>query len=360
MTVGADGSDVQPLTDYPPGGDAIEIQHPVWSPDGRSVAWAEIEIGDQDASSRIVTSDRDGSGRVEFPVETGTFFLQWDPTSSRIAYLGNFQGQHRDGSGRARDRGRSDREDPRGRATVLPLVGARAVSSCSSTWEAGRSAGWISKGSSARSVTLPGIFQAPVWLADGRMVYATASEDGQALVVRDGAETRELVAFEGSIEFVVSPHGEQIAYRVDDGSDLERRRRDRRRVGSHRGRVTESPTLAFHWSPDGRPALAADGGGGRRPRGLPLARLGRGIRAADRTGVRPEPHVPGGLRPVLRPVRAVDDPLVTGRRRVRLRRVDRRSRRDLGAGSARRRAHAGAGGRFRGGVVSAPRRAARP
>ncbi len=70
----------------------VEARQPVWSPDGRSVAWAELEIGDQGASSRVVTSAPDGSARTEFPVDTGTFFLEWDPTSSRIAYLGNFQG----------------------------------------------------------------------------------------------------------------------------------------------------------------------------------------------------------------------------------------------------------------------------
>ena len=91
VTAGPDGGDVRSLVDDP--GVEIEVRHPVWSPDGRSVAWAELEIGDQGARSRIVTSEPDGSARTEFPVDTGTFYLQWDPTSSRIAYLGNFQGR---------------------------------------------------------------------------------------------------------------------------------------------------------------------------------------------------------------------------------------------------------------------------
>ena len=38
-------------------------------------------------------------------MDTATFFLQWDPTSSRIAYLGNFggsigMGSQRDADGR--------------------------------------------------------------------------------------------------------------------------------------------------------------------------------------------------------------------------------------------------------------------
>ena len=78
---------------------------------------------------------------------------------------------------------------------------------------------------------VPGIFQAPVWLADGRMIYATAAEDRQALVVRDGADAaRSSLPFEGSIEFVVSPRGERVAYRIDDGERPSRGRGGRRRV----------------------------------------------------------------------------------------------------------------------------------
>jgi hemoglobin len=253
VTVGADGSDVQPLTDYPPGGDAIEIQHPVWSPDGGSVAWSEIEVGDQSASSRIVTSGRDGSGRLEFPVETGTFFLQWDPTSSRIAYLGNFQGSIGMGvAGRAIVGGPIAKTLGVGRPFYLSWApgGLELL-----VHVGGRTLGRLDLEGELRSIgDVPGLFQAPVWLADGRMVYATASDSGQALVMRDGAEKRELVSFEGSIEFVVSPHGEQIAYRVDDGTDLSGV--DVIDVASARSRsVTESPTLAFQWSPDGRRLL---------------------------------------------------------------------------------------------------------
>jgi hypothetical protein len=92
VVVRADGGDRRRLTEFAANGVTVEVRHPVWSPDGRSVAWSELEIGDEGARSRIVSSEPDGSRRTEFPVDTGAFFLQWDPTSSRIAYLGNFQG----------------------------------------------------------------------------------------------------------------------------------------------------------------------------------------------------------------------------------------------------------------------------
>ena len=138
---------------------------------------------------------------------------------------------------------------------------------------------------------VPGIFQAPVWVADGRMIYAAADGDRQALVVRDGAAQEELVPFEGSIEFVASPRGERVAYRIDDGEGL--RGVEVVDVASSRSQtVTESPTLAFHWSPDGRTALAADGGGERRARGHRWLVWDGQIRRAGRIRVRPDPHVP--------------------------------------------------------------------
>ena len=251
VTLGPDGHGVTSLA--PSRGIDVEARQPVWSPDGRSVAWAELELADQGASSLVVTSAPDGSARTEFPVDTGTFFLEWDPTSSRIAYLGNFQGTI--GMGVA---GRSPDGDPV--ATTLGRGQPFYLSWSPEGQQLLIHVGSETLGTLDLEGTLlpigdaPGIFQAPVWLADGRMVYAATAKDRQSLVVRDGKRAKELVAFEGSIEFVASPDGKRVAYRVDDGSGLGgidvvdlRSARSRR--------VTESPTSAFHWSPDGRRLL---------------------------------------------------------------------------------------------------------
>jgi Tol biopolymer transport system component len=251
VTLGPDGSEVMQLAAGR--GIDVETRQPVWSPDGRSVAWAELELADQGTSARLVTTAPDGSSRTEFPVETGTFFLQWDPTSSRIAYLGNFQGAI--GMGVA---GRSANGNPV--ATTLGVGQPFYLS-----WSPEGQQLLIHVGSETLGTLdlegnllpigdAPGIFQAPVWLADGRMVYAARTKNRQVLVVRDGDRAKELVTFEGSIEFVASPDGKRIAYRVDDGSGLGGI--DVVDVRSARSRtVTESPTSAFHWSPDGRRLL---------------------------------------------------------------------------------------------------------
>jgi Tol biopolymer transport system component len=252
VTLGPDGSALIALVGSR--GIDVETRQPVWSPDGRSVAWAELELGDQGASSRLVTSAPDGSSRTEFPVETGTFFLQWDPTSSRIAYLGNFQGtigmgvagRSPDGNPVATTLGRGQpfylSWSPEGQQLLIH-VGSETLGTLD-----------LEGNPLVPIGDAPGIFQAPVWLADGRMVYAATTKNRQILVVRDGDRARTLVTFEGSIEFVASPDGRRVAYRVDNGSGLGGI--DVVDVRSARSRtVTESPTSAFQWSPDGRRLL---------------------------------------------------------------------------------------------------------
>jgi TolB protein len=85
-------------------------------------------------------------------------------------------------------------------------------------------------------------------------VYAVQDGDRQMLIVRNQSRPKQLVRFRGAIEFVVSPDGRRIAYRVDAGEDLG----TVSVVGIDPARsrkVSELPTSAFHWSPDGRRLL---------------------------------------------------------------------------------------------------------
>ena len=259
VTVAPDGSDVRPVV--PSRGEGVDVKQPVWSPDGRSVAWAEFEVDDSGAHSRVVTSDPEGASRTEFPVETGTFFLQWDPTSSRIAYLGNYRGAVGMGvAERAAD----------GSPTAMTLGAGRPFYL---SWSPEGDLLLIHVGSETLGTLdlegnlqeigdAPGIFGAPAWLPDGRMVYAVIDGQRQMLVVRDGDTPRELVRFRGAIEFVVSPDGERIAYRLT-GPDGPGGVSVVSTESAESQTVTATTTSAFHWSPDGRRLLlmtAIEGG----------------------------------------------------------------------------------------------------
>ncbi|HWL90136.1 MAG TPA: hypothetical protein VNP90_02120, partial [Actinomycetota bacterium] len=214
LTVGRDGGDGIPLRGEE--GQDLETRQPVWSPDGALVAWVEIGTAGPPASSTLVTTRPDGSSRREVVVDTGTFFLQWDPTSSRLAYLGSFRGTV--GMGIA-DTG----ADGGPVATTLGVGQPFYLS-----WGPEGDRLLIHVGADTLGILdltrrlepisdRPGVFHAPVWLRDGRLVYAVHDGDRQMLVVRDGGEPKELVRFRGAIEFVVSPDGHRIAYRVDEG-----------------------------------------------------------------------------------------------------------------------------------------------
>ena len=226
----------------------VEVRQPVWSPDGHTVAWAELVQEDEGIRSQLVTVDPTGSGRTEFPVDTATFFLQWDPTSSRIAYLGNFQGSIGMGvAERGEDGEPVARTIVRGQPFYLSWSpeGERLLIHVGT----GVLATLDLEGNLDEVGDRPGIFQAPVWLPDGRMVYAANVDGEQMLVVRGDGPPKELVSFRGVIEFVVSPDGRQVAYRVSEDALGGVSVVDLRSARSRR--VTQAPTSAFHWSPDG-------------------------------------------------------------------------------------------------------------
>jgi len=254
----ADGSDPVVLDGSVPG--ETLVRQPTWSPDGARIAWVRLAAGETPAEvatmasaggtpAEVVTAAADGTGLTETPVAVAPFYLSWDPTSSRVAYLGNsgsigIELGIVDVAGNeavALDAGSPFyfSWNPSGRQ-MLVHVGTDQLDRLAID------------GTLATVDDRPGIFNVPVWTSNGRtLVYATQTGIGQRLVAYDLDTDRgeALVRFDGAITFVVSPDGRRVAFQVVRGqtvvvplSVLDRR------TGAIE-RVETGPAVAFFWSP---------------------------------------------------------------------------------------------------------------
>jgi TolB protein len=257
LTVNPDGSGEITLAEIEPG--RSEVRQPTWSPDGRSVAWVRVEATEANAlSAAVATSTGQGTRPTEAPTAIVPFYLSWDPTSSRVAYLGSSS--------------ESEIElgivEVAGRSAGTPLDTGQPLYL---SWGPDGDQLLVHvgedrldrlglDGSPTTVADRPGSFSAPVWTADGRtLVYSSVDADGQRLVARgvDAQKERQLVPYEGLIAFVVSPDGERIAFQV-----LEPERTLPLSVidvaSGDVVEITDSPIASFFWSPDGERLLYLD------------------------------------------------------------------------------------------------------
>ena len=254
VTMNPDGSDEIVLDEVEPG--TSQVRQPTWSPDGRSVAWVHVEVTEAGALSAAVATSRGGGTR---PSEARTafvpFYLSWDPTSSRIAYLGSpSEGEIELGILEVADQSAGTPLDtgqpfylswgPDGDQLLVHVGGDRLER-------------LDLDGSQTTVADRPGTFSVPVWTADGRtMVYAAVDADGQRLVAR-GAEAqteRSLVPYDGLIAFVVSPDGRRIAFQVLQPEHTLPLSVIDVRTGET-VEITDSAIASFFWSPDGERLL---------------------------------------------------------------------------------------------------------
>jgi dipeptidyl aminopeptidase/acylaminoacyl peptidase len=251
VTIEPDGTDVVTLEQGVEG--QIVLQQPTWSPDGSRVAWVRLEVGETGISSVLVTKQGDGTRPTEAPTAGAPFYLFWDPTSSRIAYLGSAEASEIElGIVEIADGGREARPLDAGQPFYLSWApsGEELLVHVGTD----RLERLDLDGTLATVDARPGAFSAPVWTSDGRsLVYATEMGDRQRLVTQDVGERRgrQLVLFEGAITFVVSPDGSRVAFQVvvgqDDVSPLSVLDRETGAID----RVATGFVPAFFWSPAG-------------------------------------------------------------------------------------------------------------
>ena len=251
VTMDPEGNEMLALTTD--AGPLVVVNQPVASPDGRSVAWVERRPD----GARVVTASRSGGNERSVPLTLVPFFLAWDPTSRRIAYLGNAGTGV--GLGVIDDAVVQPRDVPVGGGTPLYLA-----------WSPDGTELFVHVGADGLGTTdlehplrpiddPPGTFQAPAWLPDGRSVYVTADGKTQELTVLDRDRRTVLRRFRGGALFEPSPDGRRIAYRLDNADGTQAGVYVQDLDGGAPVRVTNEDTVAFFWSPDGHQLLLLTG-----------------------------------------------------------------------------------------------------
>jgi hypothetical protein len=265
VTVRPDGSDLVMLAEQAPG--ALQVLQATWAPDGTRVAWAQITAAADALAPELVTSGPRGEEPLETPMPIAPFYLSWDPTSSRIAFLGP--------AGDRFQMGVVEQPQPAGRPVAAIARGAPFYFSWGPDGE--RMLVHVGRdrldelgldGTATVVDPRPGDFQAPVWSVDGStFVYAVrgAHAQGQRLVVRraEGGVAHAIATPNGSLSFVVSPDGRRVAYQALGRNERDLYDRDLALRATDVGvtvvdtrtgetiKVTNGPAVSFSWSPAG-------------------------------------------------------------------------------------------------------------
>ncbi len=234
-------------------GPEVVVDQPVASPDGRSVAWVELRAD----GPHVVTTSRAGGNRRDIPLSVAPFFLAWDPTSTRIAYLGNAGAGV--GLGVIDDAVVQPRDIPVGGGTPLYIA-----------WSPDGSQLLVHVGVDGLGRTdlvhplrptgdTPGTFQAPAWLSDGRELFV--AREGATRVARRAGGRRPddpaPLSRRGAAR--AEPDGTRVAYRLDAPNGAETGVFVQDLDGGPPTRVTGAETIASFWSPDGDRLLLLTG-----------------------------------------------------------------------------------------------------
>jgi WD40 repeat protein len=233
------------------------VSQATWAPDGRLAVWTEVN---STGLAAIAMGDSQGQRRIDGG--TVPFFYAWSPVGTHVAYLGNSP----DGSGVAM--GLVDVA-----AGTARLIDAGAPYYLDWAPDGTRLAvhvdvtflGFVDlEGKRTPLATAPGLFQAPQFLDDGRLLVATGGTS-QGVAVSVGSGEPVLIApTTGGTFFAASADGALLAYtdtaaapilgslavmpiQSDGPGSLD--------GGGDSQTISEGPVVAFEWSPSGEKLL---------------------------------------------------------------------------------------------------------
>jgi len=197
--------------------DGLEVSQPGFSPDGTRLVWSEFRpLPGVDAfQTFLVTANGDGTNAVETETPFLSFYSFWDPTSNRVAFIGNVS-ESSVGLGLA--------ELALGARRALPVNaglpyyiswspdGKVLLARVSNELILVGETGLLSP---VGPVTAD--FRVPIWSADNQLFFPEGNGSTQELIRLDLGvnETRTaLVTYTGQLFAVLDPTGRRIAVQV--------------------------------------------------------------------------------------------------------------------------------------------------
>lgn len=200
------------------GGQKPNGLQPVWSPDGRKIAWSEVGP----SSNSIVSTDADGTDAQRARTPFSGYFGYWDPTATRLGFLGNAP----PGTGLVIDEGSG--------ADLDVVVDSDTFYFFS--WSPDGTRWIVHSGSGLHTMDLAGnrtkidlpdaLFRAPIWTQEGDVLVAIANQ-GRNVIARvdpDTLEFEELLEVGQITNFVLDPTGRLLVVETieeaTDGRDL--------------------------------------------------------------------------------------------------------------------------------------------
>jgi len=227
----------------------VALRQPTWSPDARIAVWTEIVAAEQ--RTAIGMGDATRQRRIDVP--TPPFYYSWSPQGDRVAYLGN---------------------SPEGQSVALGLVEvAEGTASLVDggnpyyfDWQpdgsrlvihvAGRVLAFLAFDGTRTDIPVEtGMFQAPAFLPDGRLLVITAGPPQSLSIVDVSGNPTELAPVEGVGMFAPNSSGDRVAY-IDSppGTGLgELRVLDI--AGGEPTVVDQAQVVGFAWDPTGTKLL---------------------------------------------------------------------------------------------------------
>lgn len=242
-------------------------QTPIWSPDGKRVAFVGIDSFQGRASGRVLTARADGSEAKA--ISTGGRLpanLYWSPDSRTLSFLTAEPGS---GGGFLLLSWQPDGATPvQALDAGRPLFWGWAPDStgvalhAGSVRTSGRRVSFLEVGAAVTETGLPvqpAQFQTPAWSPDGSgvMLATAAGDGGTELVITHPKrrDRREVVATaRGAVTFLWSPDGASIGYltRREEVESIVSRLHLREVATGAETTLEEDGVIAFFWSPDSR------------------------------------------------------------------------------------------------------------